>query len=43
MNNEADIRSALPRHIGLIMDGNGRWAAAKERRVPTVIVPALAR
>ena len=29
MNNEADIRSALPRHIGLIMDGNGRWAAAK--------------
>lgn len=29
MNNEADIRSALPRHIGLIMDGNGRWAAAR--------------
>jgi undecaprenyl diphosphate synthase len=32
---EALERSKLPRHVGIVMDGNGRWA--KKRRLPRII------
>ncbi|MEG2852050.1 MAG: isoprenyl transferase, partial [Hydrogenoanaerobacterium sp.] len=32
MNTEKSASSQLPLHIGIIMDGNGRWA--KKRGLP---------
>jgi len=30
----AEVKAALPRHVAIIMDGNGRWA--KERHLPRI-------
>jgi len=32
MNHPAELPAAVPRHVAIVMDGNGRWA--KKRRMP---------
>ena len=40
---QQELRAAgkLPRHIAVIMDGNGRWAENAACHAPPVIRPAL--
>ncbi len=33
-NSAAKVRRSIPRHVAIIMDGNGRWA--KQRRLPRI-------
>ncbi len=38
---ESEVRSRpLPRHVAVIMDGNGRWAEAQGRRRVDATAPA---
>lgn len=36
-------KNRLPRHVAIIMDGNGRWAKAKGKTVASGIRKALFR
>jgi undecaprenyl diphosphate synthase len=39
-----EVPSVLPRHVAIIMDGNGRWAAQRPiARAPPGIAPGLRR